>query len=320
MKSHVVNRKGLEKKAWNDPSLLLKVRWSGINFYEMVLPNGKTVVMDPCFDTSDDGHNEHNYTPTELSGGEWVHGADYIILTHAHGDHTGALQSVLEHYPNAQVFMPEFSLPMILWQEKVNPVGHYITPVAALDKLQVPGMVMETCRSNHNLARGCSPAPMDPARYALADGSVDFVKLFNMVYGKDIMNVKITTDEGFTVLIWNSEMQADGMGYETRPWFYRDAQPDLFMYQVAGASFDYNRRNPNCQHMGEWIASVKGKAALPEHQQHFSYEELDAMGEKFSAICNEKGVSTAFLTPETGVWYGYSKDAEGNVQVCLVEE
>lgn len=46
-KSAVINRKELAVKDWNDPSLLLKVRWSGVNFYEFVLPNGKTVVMDP---------------------------------------------------------------------------------------------------------------------------------------------------------------------------------------------------------------------------------------------------------------------------------
>ena len=117
------------------------------------------------------------------------------------------------------------------------------------------------------------------------NGKLDFYQLYRWIYEREIMNMKITTDEGFTLLIWNSEMQADGQGFESRPYFYRDANPDLFMYQVAGASFDYDRRNPNCQHMGEWIASVKGRTALPEHQQHFSYDELDAVAEKFSDIC-----------------------------------
>ena len=44
------------------------------------------------------------------------------------------------------------------------------------------------------------------------------------------------------------------------------------------------------------------------------------MAEKFSDICNDKGVGTHFLTPETGVWYGYGKDADGNVEIYLVEE
>ena len=154
--------------------------------------------------------------------------------------------------------------------------------------------------------------------YKDEQGNVDFFKIWKWVYERELINLKLTTDEGFTVLIWNSEMQADGYGFETRPYFYQNANPDLFMYQVAGASFDYDRRNPNCQHMGEWIASVKAKTALPEHQQHFSYSELDAMGDKFADICNQKGVGTSFLTPETGIWYGYTKDKDGNVGVYLL--
>jgi hypothetical protein len=72
--------------------------------------------------------------------------------------------------------------------------------------------------------------------------------------------------------------------------------------------------------MGRFIAEVRAKTAVPEHQQHFSYEELDRMAEQFAAHCDEAGQETTFLTPETGVWYGYTKDAEGNVGVCLIEK
>jgi hypothetical protein len=100
--------------------------------------------------------------------------------------------------------------------------------------------------------------------------------------------------------------------------FYRDAKPDLFMYQTAGRSFGGDRRHPNCEPMGKWIASVKAKSALPEHQQHFSYDELDKMAEKFSEICNAEQQSTSFLTPESGVWYGYSKNAEGEIEISRI--
>lgn len=317
--AHVVDRATLEKKAWNDPSLLLKVRWSGVNFYEFVLPNGKTIVMDPYFDDPNNEHNEYKYTPTDLPGGKWVHGADYILLTHGHHDHTGELRSVVEEYPAAQIIVPENTIPSVMMREKVS-YNHYWSEAGAHDKFELDGVMLETCRSNHNLSKFPVKDEFDPAKYTREDGSIDYPALQKMIYEREIMNMKLTTDEGFTILIWNSEMQPDGMGFETRRYFYRDVNPDLFMYQVAGASLGYDRRNPTCGHMGEFIASVKGKAALPEHQQHFSYEELDAMAARFSDVCNEKGVGTAFMTPETGVWYGYSKDEQGNVSICLVEE
>ena len=316
--SGVMDRKNLPTKDWDDPDIKLKVRWSGVNFYEFVLPNGKTIIMDPYFDDPNDEHNEHKYTPTDLSGGKWVHGGEYCVLTHGHADHTGELHSVLEEYPECQVICPQGTLPSVVWREKINYAAHYISEAGAHDKFQFHGCTLETIRSNHNCSKKPKSDTLDVEKYSNPDGSPDFYKLYSWIYEREIMNMKLTTDDGFTVLLWNSEMQADGYGFETRPYFYQDCNPDLFMYQVAGASFDYDRRNPNCQHMGEWIASVKAKTALPEHQQHFSYSELDAMGDKFADICNQKGVGTSFLTPETGIWYGYTKDKDGNVGVYLL--
>ncbi len=320
--SGVLNRAALEKRAWDDPKILLKVRWSGVNFYEFVLPSGVSIVMDPYFDDPNNDHNEYNYTPTDLPGGEWVNGADYVLLTHGHGDHIGELPSVMEKYPLAHVVAPEHALPSIIYehQDKINYAGHYFHAAAAHDLFEFNGFKLETMRSNHNVSQKPVTDRLEEKKFANADGSLNFYELYRWIYEREIMNMKITTDEGFTILIWNSEMQADGMGFESRRYFYQDAQPDLFMYQVAGASFDYNRREPNCRHMGEWIASVRGGTALPEHQQHFSYEELDSMAAQFSAVCNEKGASTTFLTPETGVWYGYMKDAEGHVSVCMIDK
>lgn len=316
----VVDRGTLQRRAWNDKDVKLKVRWSGVNFYEFVLSDGTSIVMDPYFDDPNNTHNEYKYTPTDLPAGEWVHGADYVLLTHGHGDHVEQLPSVLEKYPAAHVIAPEHTIPTLIWQYKLNYTGHYFTPVGAQDKLRLHGFTLEACRSNHNLSKGAVGGSLDAAKYSKEDGSLDFYGLYRMIYEREIMNMKLTTDDGFSVLIWNSEMQADGYGFETRPWFYQNAKPDLFMYQVAGASFDYDRRNPNCKHMGEWIASVGACTAMPEHQQHFSYDELDSMAGKISEVCNEKGVGTAFLTPETGVWYGFIKDAQGKTTICMVDE
>ena len=38
--SGVLDRKNLPTKDWDDPDIKLKVRWSGVNFYEFVLPTG----------------------------------------------------------------------------------------------------------------------------------------------------------------------------------------------------------------------------------------------------------------------------------------
>jgi len=318
--STVVDRTALEVKEWDDPELMLRIRWSGVNFYEMVLPTGEAIVIDPYYDDPEGTHNEYKYTPTDLPGGEWVYGADYVLLTHGHMDHVEELPSILSKYPGAHIVAPEHVMPSLVWQLGLAySSNHYFHAAGFADKLQFHGFILETCRSNHNLRAGPSWSELNRSRFLNEDGSLNFYELYRNIYEREIMNMRLTTDDGFTVLIWNSEMQADGLGFEDRAWFYQGTEPDLFMYQVAGASFDYDRRNPNYQHMGEWIASVGAKAGMPEHQQHFSYEELDTMAANFAVICDSKGVDTTFLTPETGVWYGYTKDADGNVSVYLVD-
>ena len=59
---------------------------------------------------------------------------------------------------------------------------------------------------------------------------------------------------------------------------------------------------------------------MRRQKSHESYNELDLMADKFSDICNDSGVGTHFLTPETGVWYGYWKDENGTVKVCRVND
>ncbi|MBE6123865.1 MAG: MBL fold metallo-hydrolase [Erysipelotrichaceae bacterium] len=320
-KSEVLNRKALPVRKWDDPELLVKIRWDGVNFYEFVLPNGKTIVMDPYFDDPNDAHNEFKYTPTDLPAGEYVNGADIIVLTHGHFDHTGNLAEVLDKYPNAHIILPEHTIPSVIVSQNIDYNSHYFTEAGPHDRFEFDGVTLETCRSNHNVGRAVNPLAGKTGKlYEDENGNIDFFKIWKMVYERELINVKFTTAEGFTILLWNSQMGPDGRGFETRRYFYEDAQPDLFMYQVAGASFGGNRRNPDCGPMGKFIASVKAKTALPEHQQHFSYDELDRMAEQFAEHCDEAGVETSFLTPESGVWYGYTKDADGNVGVCLVEK
>ena len=76
----------------------LRLRWISVQCYEMVLPNGKVIVTDPFYW---DGSNydalpslnrqqeaeRKVYAQTGFSVESFT-GADYILISHAHGDHT----------------------------------------------------------------------------------------------------------------------------------------------------------------------------------------------------------------------------------------
>lgn len=56
----------------------LKLRWINYACYEIVLPNKKTIIVDPCIDFE----KKASFTYEDFTG------CDYILLSHTHYDHT----------------------------------------------------------------------------------------------------------------------------------------------------------------------------------------------------------------------------------------
>jgi len=63
----------------------IKLRWLGYVCFEIVLPSGKVLVIDPYID----------YSPTAPIKCQEVTGANYIAITHGHYDHVTDVRSVI---------------------------------------------------------------------------------------------------------------------------------------------------------------------------------------------------------------------------------
>ena len=70
----------------------LKLRWIYGACYEIVLPNGKVIVTDPFI------------TPEKLEGFnvDEITGADYVLCTHTHYDHTADISYLLNKFKSRQ--------------------------------------------------------------------------------------------------------------------------------------------------------------------------------------------------------------------------
>jgi L-ascorbate metabolism protein UlaG (beta-lactamase superfamily) len=76
----------------------LQFRYINYACYELRLPNGKVIVIDPCCD----------YTHKSAFTAEDFTGADYILLSHTHYDHTMDV-GILEKKYNSKIFVGALS-------------------------------------------------------------------------------------------------------------------------------------------------------------------------------------------------------------------
>ncbi len=70
----------------------MKIQYLGQNCF-LFTYNGKIILSDPFY----------NFGKAESGFDIAAQKIDYVLITHAHGDHTADVKEVLEHHPNAQI-------------------------------------------------------------------------------------------------------------------------------------------------------------------------------------------------------------------------
>ncbi|UCB43799.1 MAG: MBL fold metallo-hydrolase [Dehalococcoidales bacterium] len=80
----------------------MKFRWLGYVCFEMVLPSGKVLVIDPYID----------YSPTAPVRCQEVTGADYIALTHGHFDHVTDVGTLVKKFGSRVICSHDVAEPL----------------------------------------------------------------------------------------------------------------------------------------------------------------------------------------------------------------
>ena len=115
----------------------LKVRWINYCCYEMLLPNGKEILIDPCIDISG---KRQDFSPADFQG------ADYVLLSHTHGDHILDLKYIAEKFkPN--IFVGSLSAYSLA--KDLNLDLDEIFPVTPGEKFELPDFTLEVFRGKH---------------------------------------------------------------------------------------------------------------------------------------------------------------------------
>ncbi|WP_234117353.1 MBL fold metallo-hydrolase [Clostridium hydrogenum] len=311
--------KDMGTSSWDENSMpSVRIKWNGYAFNEIKLPNGKNIVIDPYYHNVD---NKYILDKTKTAA-DIVDGCDYVLFTHTHFDHSRDFPYVLKKYPLVPVVMPESAISSFNYAYGIMSINYNVQGVSNNDKLEFPDFTLETFLGKHTSRKNMFKDPKTIPIYFNKEGQFDPFIFEFFETGTIILNYKITTKEGFTILIWGGQIPS-----EYRKYNYLGTNPDLMFYQMAannlgdGTALNIgNRENPVATMLGDFIASVNPKAAVPYHQEKFSMSDLNSIAEQCAERGNLKGTTTSFVSPETHKWYRFTKDSSNNVTVTSVRQ
>lgn len=170
----------------------VRVRWLNTAGFEMVLPGGAHLLVDPWLDSSD-------VYPFPL---EKIERADYILLSHVHFDHAQDIAAILAKFPKARLFVGDLSVDALCREQRVSLTNVY--RVRPGEEYQFDDVKINVYAGRHTEnARGV----YRPAEF---DSDVSSLDRLTGWYGSmELQNYLITAADGTRVLVWAGQTTPD---------------------------------------------------------------------------------------------------------------
>ena len=254
----------------------IMIRWFNDACYELKLPNGKGILIDPYIE-------ESKY---RLLGSEAVEAADYIFISHSHFDHVAELGTISEKF-DSQIFAGQLSGVELVKNYDIP--GYRMNLCGTGDVFDTGDFVVECFRGKHtNL--GSMDRPSHWPELAARGGLDDRSRAVNLIGSYEYMIYQLTLPSNLKILIW---------GGGASPSAIRQAEsfdPDITIAQVPRESTDSIAR---------LYANIGGRVIFPHHHEFFLVR-----GEEGAAVLRETreklerlAPDTLFILPEKGKWY-----------------
>lgn len=119
----------------------IQVRYINYACYEIVLPNGKEIVIDPCIGFEGENVNFKR---------EDYRGADYILLSHTHYDHTMDVGYLAKRF-QSKVIVGALSCSSLMEFYDIN--FDQIYPVYPREKFEFEDFTLEVFRGKHTFMK-----------------------------------------------------------------------------------------------------------------------------------------------------------------------
>ena len=257
----------------------LRLRWINYACYEIVLPNGKKIVIDPCIDYT----KEVDFKAADFGK------VDYIILSHSHYDHTMEIGNILKEN-RARLIAGEMSVYALCKFFDVD--FDLLFPVSANESYEYDDFCLDVYRGKHTLMNN------DHNTMAKRVWSDVFPKGHREcdIYGSmEYMNYLITTNENIRILNWGGPKE--NFYFNNIFDVCKQKRPNIIIKQLS------TKYTP--VEFADTIAKLKAQIVLPLHQdgvdrkgQISSHEYIETVNERLEEICSK----TRVIEPKRYEW------------------
>lgn len=264
----------------------LKLRWINYAGYELVLPNGKVIVIDPCI----------NYEKKERFTEDDYTGADYIILSHTHYDHTMDLGYLSKKF-QSKVIVGQMSAKALAEYYEIDLDRIY--PVLPMEEYEFEDFTLNIFRSkhtffnredNHNTIGHIKKAGRLAAEFPEKHMNCDING------GVEYLDYLITTKENYRIFI---------AGGSPHKYTYTNIYHTMKQY-APNLVFRQTSSKYTPEEFGELISDFGASIAFPLHQDGIA-RKMDISIQQYIDRANnrlkELGKSAVIINPEQFEWY-----------------
>ena len=268
-----------------------KFRYINLACYEIILPNGKVIVVDPCIDMPE-GDIVHSETPIDFKKEDFI-GADYIIVSHTHGDHTLELGYLTKKF-NSKVIVGALSAFNLAAAYDLS--TNQVYPCFPNEKYVMEDFIVEVFRGQHvfggkrnglatRIAKGHPFAINEYDQRSWLIGSMEYCDYL------------ITTKENIRIFIC-------GGLFTNVDEIVKKYAPNIVLRQ----SHQYLNYTP--EEYGRQMGFFGAQLCMPLHQDELNRSPIectpDQWFERANAELQRIGSSTQILNPKPLKWYKVS--------------
>lgn len=263
----------------NSCSNLLQLRWFNDACYEVKLPNGKHILIDPYIDSS----------PLKKLGSDVLTQVDYILISHTHFDHVLDLKAITQRF-NCQVIVGRQS--SLELAKRYDLAGHEVFPCDIGYIYHFDGFTLQGFPGKHT-----SIGEIDrPSRWpsnVKNEGLDPSTTLLNMLGSYEYMIYLLEFPNHIRFLVWG------GGATEQAVRQAHDFRSNISIAQLP-------RESPH--QIASLYAAIGGQVIFPHHHDSFLAKgpEGQAVIDAVVEQTNELAPSTKIICPEKGKWYTFT--------------